>query len=437
MKAAAADTGQQRTGGHIAFLSRLDAFLDARRRVSEPCGLVIVQLSNLQRINTTAGYSAGQLLTRNFAAALRGILRERDWLMVLSDDRFAVVLDGIRNAGHLVLAANRFSTIATELALPDGAAAGLETQAGAALYPQHGNSAELLLRHSELAAEAARREQSSFAVYRPEDSRELTEDWDLETELRAGLENSEFYMCYQPQIDVRSMLPCGAEALLRWENPRCGPVSPERFIAVAERSEVIDAISKFTLHSAARDIGEWRSDPHKLTVAINLSPGTIEVGSVLSNFERVAAIWGTELDRFTAEVTENGIISTGGAALAVLQTLRDAGIRVSIDDFGTGNSSLAYFKDIPADEVKIDKSFIMAMLDNDANSKLVRSIIDLAHGFDLQVVAEGVETAECVDALRDFGCDILQGYYFSRPLRQQDFIEYLQSARASAASSPA
>lgn len=430
MKAAAAETGAHRTSGHIAFLNRLDGFLAARPRAGEPCGLIVVHLSNLQRINTTNGYRAGQALSHNFVAALRRILRDRDWLLPLSDDRFGVVLDGIRNAGHLVLAANRFAGIGAELGLPEGASAGLETHAGAALYPEHGDSAELLLRHSELAVESARREQSAFAIYRPEDTRQLTDDWDLESELRIGLENSEFHLCYQPKIDSQSMRPCGGEALLRWDNPRCGPVSPERFVAVSERSELIDALTKFTLHSAARDAALWPAEQHPLNIAVNLSPATIEHGSILSSFQRVAAIWGTELRRFTAEVTENGIIATGGAALDVLESLREAGVRVSIDDFGTGNSSLAYFKDIPADEVKIDKSFVLAMLENDANSRLVRSIIDLAHSFDLQVVAEGVENAECVDALHKLGCDIFQGYFFSKPLRQQQFVDYLRGGQS-------
>jgi EAL domain-containing protein (putative c-di-GMP-specific phosphodiesterase class I) len=328
--------------------------------------------------------------------------------------------------------------IAAELATPEDNGAGLDACAGAALFPQHGNSAELLLRHSELAVEAARREQAAFALYRPEDTRELTEEWDLEAELRSAIENSELHLCYQLKIAAQTLAPCGAEALLRWNSPQRGPVSPERFIAVAERSELIDLLSDFTLHSAARDAAEWPPGDHPLHIAVNAAPTTLEYGDVLGCVRRVAAIWGIDLQRFTVEITENGIVAAGGSALQVLQNLREAGVRVSIDDFGTGHSSLAYFKDIPADEIKIDKSFILGMDGDDRNRRLVRSIIDLAHAFDMTVVAEGVETAQATETLRQLGCDVLQGYHFSEPVVQEQLLKYLkEQGRARLASTPA
>lgn len=423
MTVAGAETLSTRTTGHVAFLRRLHEFLAARRRQGEHRGLVVIHLANLDRINTTAGYRSGQALYRRFASGLRDLLRENDWLAPLSDDRLGLVLDGVRNAGHLMLAATRVARIAADVAMPDQDAIGLEILSGAALYPQHGNSAELLLRNSELALETARRERTAFALYRPEDTRGLTEEWDLESELRTAIEKSELYLCYQPKIDTRTMTPCGAEALMRWNNAQRGLVSPERFIRVAEGSELIDTLSDFTLHSAARDAARWPLEPRPLNIAVNVSPATIEHGDVLSCIRRAAAIWGIGIERFTVEVTENGIIATGGAALDVLRQLRDAGVRVSIDDFGTGNSSLAYFRDIPADEVKIDKSFILSMTDG-RSRRLVKSIIDLAHGVDLAVVAEGVETAEAADTLRQQGCDVLQGYYFSKPVPQRQLLDY-------------
>jgi len=217
---------------------------------------------------------------------------------------------------------------------------------------------------------------------------------------------------------------------MRWFSPSLGQVSTERFIQIIEETDHIDALTNFALHSAARDLSEWAACAPELTVAVNLAPKVIEHGNIVSSFKHVAAIWGVSLDRFTAEVTENGIMSTAGAALDVLQALRDEGIRVSIDDFGTGNSSLAYFKDIPADEVKIDKSFVFKMLEDDSNHRLVKTIIDLAHSFDLKVVAEGVETADCVSELQKLGCDVLQGYYFAKPMPEREFFEYLKNNAA-------
>ncbi len=427
MTAAVADLVPALTSsGHTLFLDRLDRYLRSRLHGAGSCGLIVVHVRNFGRINTGAGYGTGQRLMHEFGIALQGILRENDWLMPLSGDRVGIVLDGIRNIGHMVLAATRIDRIAAEIVTGGHSGTCFEIRMGVALFPDDGDSAELLLRHGEMAVETAAKEQTAFAVFRPESTTRIIADWDLETELRPGLQNSEFHLCYQPKLDARTLRPCGGEALLRWANPRIGAVSPDRFIVAAERTGMIDELTTFCLHSAARDAAEWRAHGHELTVAVNLSPIVIEKGNIVSTIEHVAAIWGIGMDQFTAEVTENGIISTAGTALGVLHELREAGVRVSIDDFGTGNSSLAYFKDIPANEVKIDKSFVFAMLDDNASHRLVRSIIDLAHSFNLEVVAEGVENETCAENLRRYGCDVLQGFLYSKPLSQADFLDYLQ-----------
>jgi EAL domain-containing protein (putative c-di-GMP-specific phosphodiesterase class I) len=360
-----------------------------------------------------------------FAEELGKILRGDDWMAQLTADRYAIVLGRVRNAGHVMLAANKIVQIAAGFAVPEGCNLVLEVRAGAALFPAQGQRSDLLLRNAELAVEAAARGKVTFALYEPEVFEEMTNDWDLEAELGPALDNGEFEMFYQPKIDAASLLPCGAEALMRWHNPRHGNISPDRFIALAENTDFIDALTSFALHAAARAASEWGPGHEALGVAVNLSPSIINRGNVVSSFEQVSAIWGIGMGRFTAEVTENGVLATGPAALRVLNDLRDAGVRVSIDDFGTGNSSLAYFKNLPADELKIDKSFVFAMLENDANSRMVKTIIDLAHGFNLKVVAEGVENPECVERLQELGCDVLQGYHFSRPVSQEQFLRYL------------
>jgi EAL domain-containing protein (putative c-di-GMP-specific phosphodiesterase class I)/GGDEF domain-containing protein len=420
------------TGGYLAFLRELPRFLEAAGAKAEPCSLIIVHLSNLNRINRAAGYPVGQRMSSALAGELRKMLRGDDWMAPLAVDRYAIVLGRVRNAGHVMLAANRISRIAAGLPVPDGSNLTLEVRAGAALFPEHGEKGDLLLRNAELAVEAAAQGKVDFALYEAEVFQDMTGDWDLEADIRPGLENGEFEMFYQPKIDASTLLPCGAEALMRWRSPRHGYVPPDRFIALAENSDCIDALTSFALHGAARTAMEWGPDHRSLSVAVNLSPSTINRGNVLSSFEQAAAIWGIGMERFTAEVTENGIIATGGAALRVLDDLRSAGVRVSIDDFGTGNSSLAYFKDLPADELKIDKSFVFAMLENDANFRMVKTIIDLAHGFDRKVVAEGVENAECVERLQQLGCDVLQGYHFSRPVSEEGFRRYLDRCRGSA-----
>lgn len=411
--------------GYVTFLDCLAGYLGEQAEREDLAALLIVQLCNLSRINTTAGYRTGHELRRAFAGSVEDILRGDDWMMPLTEDRLAVVLDRVRNTGHLTLAANRISRLAERVEGTDGPGPTLEVRVGAALFPEHGRSAEKLLRCSELAVELAALQKTGNAIYRPEVSKLVIDTWGLETQLRTALDNDELAVVYQPKVLASTRRPCGAEALLRWHNAALGAVPPAEFIPVAEASETIDALTSFALHSAARDAAAWPSAAGELSIAVNLSPAVLERGDILASFEHVAAIWGLRLERFTAEVTENGIVSTAGRALEVLDDLRRAGIRVSIDDFGTGNSSLAYFRDIPADEVKIDKSFVAAMSESPSNASLVRTIIDLAHGFGLQVVAEGVESAESADRLQALGCDVLQGYRFAKPLPQDEFLRWL------------
>lgn len=414
-------------GGYLPFLRRLQVDLRKGRQAGRTRGLLIVHVSNLNRIHTSAGYGSGQRLADRCGAELETVLRDCDWLMRLADDRYAVMLDRVRNSGHIMLAANRIAQIAADLPAATGSSAVPELRIGAAIFPEHGNTAELLLRSAELAVETAARENASFALYKPEVSRQLTDDWDMESELANGIGNDEFELHYQPLIDARTLEPCGAEALLRWHNRRFGQVPPDRFIPLAEATGHIEALTSFAVHWAARDARDWGCELPNLPVSVNLSPAVIERGDIVTRFEQAAAIWGIGMDRFTAEVTENGIISTAGAALRVLKELREAGVRVAIDDFGTGNSSLAYFKDIPADVLKIDKSFVFAMLDDGPNDQLIRTIIDLAHGFGLKVVAEGVEDERRVERLQEFGCDVLQGYHYSKPLPRREFTTWLQA----------
>jgi diguanylate cyclase (GGDEF)-like protein len=411
--------------GYVTFLDCLAGYLGGRAGGEELSALLIVQLCNLNRINTSAGYQAGHELRRTFAASVENILRGDDWMMPLTEDRFAVVLDRVRNAGHLLLAASRISRLAAEHNATEGSGPALEIRVGASLFPEHARSAEALLRCAELALEMATLEKSASALYRPDASKLVTDNWRYESELRTALDNDEIFVVYQPKVDAVTRKPCGAETLLRWQNPSLGDVSPAQFIPVAEASDRIDALTSFALQSAARDAASWPHTGKPLSVAVNLSPVLIESGDVVAMFEHAAAIWGIGLDRLVAEVTESGIVSTAGRGIEVLTALRAAGVRVSIDDFGTGHSSLAYFKDIPADEVKIDKSFIAALAEGETNLRLVRTIIDLAHGFGLKVVAEGVETAAGADTLQAQGCDVLQGYWFSPPLPRDAFLRWL------------
>lgn len=421
--AAAAPSLVSPSRSYLGFLESLDARLAARASAGKHCGLLIVEVHNLQQINSSAGYRQGYRLCQQFGGQLKKLLRPNDWLWLLAPDRFALVLEQVQGSGHLLLAANRVAHLAGELGIPEKPHLAADIRTGAAVFPEHGADAETLLRHAEWGLATAVLRQLTFAVYEP-DAGGLADDWELEKELELGLENGEYELHYQPKIEAQSLAACGAEALMRWHNPRRGAVSPERFIKIAEKTGQIDALLNFALHTSARAMSGWSQGLSDFSIAVNVSPYVLERGNVAAAFRHVTALWGVPQKRYVVEVTESGLVQAGGRALESLAELREAGMRVSIDDFGTGNSSLAYLKDVPADEVKIDRQFISSMLVNEANLRLVKTIIDLAHGLGLSVVAEGVESGDCVRHLQEFGCDVLQGFHFSKPLRDTDFVSW-------------
>jgi EAL domain-containing protein (putative c-di-GMP-specific phosphodiesterase class I)/GGDEF domain-containing protein len=415
--------------GYAIFLDGLAGYLADR---DDPAGLLVVQLTNLDRIDAVAGPGAGHSLGGVFAARLEQTLRRNDWMLALAGDRLAVVLDGVRHAGQLLRAAHRISRLAAELRMPEPGPA-LEVRVGAALFPEHARSAEQLLKGAERAVELAAVQRSSSRIHRLEAPEPVADPWELEAALGTALEAVELSVVYQPQVDAATRRPCGAEALLRWRHPKLGAVPPGQFIPVAESTGLIAAFTRFVLDSAARDAAAWAAAGTPLPVAVNVSPVLLEHGDLVASFEQAAAARGLGLDCFVAEVTESDVVWSADRGRETLAALRAAGMRVSIDDFGTGQLSLADFEDIPADQVKIDRSFVAALLDGEPNTRLVRTTIELVHGFGLEVVAEGVERDECADCLEALGCDVLQGFRFSAPLAREAFKRWVAEAAAAPA----
>jgi len=246
----------------------------------------------------------------------------------------------------------------------------------------------------------------------------------LENEIEAALERGEISMFYQPKLSAADRRPIGAEALMRWSSPSRGFVPPDVFIPVADGTGRMESLTWFGINAALRQLNEWPDRWGPLSVAVNVTPSLVEQADLEELLNSVKGLWDVPADQITIEVTENALMRPD-ESFAPLNALRETGARVSIDDFGTGYSSMAYFNSIPADELKIDKSFVTNMLEDGGYERVVRTIINLAHDFGLQVTAEGVEDHETADALAALGCDFLQGYYFSRPLPQPEFIAWL------------
>ena len=413
------------TGRHAHFLRDLHrAMLDCEA-AGNMLALIAVQIDQLERVAGTLGHAASATLAAEFCGRVRPTLRDSDNLLQVGDRRFYLILQAPRNQGHAELAANKLARIGKGPFQIHNLSLKLETVIGMAMYPEHASEVEELVRRADQALATAREENVAFCVYSDSNTREMRSIWQVEHELDRALQESEFELYYQPKIDLRTRVPCGAEALIRWNNPARGLLSPNMFLPLAERAGKLEAITWFVLDVAQRQRCEWPERWGELPVSVNIPPSVLDGGHLIEYIKTSLPIWGSKTSHLILEVTEDAIVKNPQQSFAALAKLRGEGVRVSIDDFGTGYSSLSYFKDIPADELKIDMSFIRNLSRDPGNQHIVRAVINLAHTFNFRVVAEGVEREEDLAVLLQMGCDIGQGYLFSRPQAQADFMRWL------------
>ncbi len=412
-----------------AFLATLYDAVDGARRDKRVLGLIVLQLDNMNRINTSLGYGAGESLLTKTAKRLTENIQPHDQAVRIGTRKFAILLTSLMNEGHALLAANKITRAAREPVELNGSRTSVDFSMGISVFPDHADDAEGLLQRAELALAKAEQSRTPYHMYSPGKTREVAALWGLEHELDAALEMADFYVHYQPKLRLRDMKPVGAEALIRWKSQMRGEVPPAVFIPVADETGRIRPLTQLVLSHALRNASDWPLDYGPLSVAINATPNVLQDTDLVNVIEDAVAIWGTDAGKLVIEVTEGAVMTDPKTSFEVLQRLRDLGIQISIDDFGTGYSSLAYFKNIPADELKIDRSFVASMLEDEADQRIVQSVIDLAHNFELGVVAEGVETLEQLELLLSMGCDSAQGFLFSRPLPHADFSRWIDKYR--------
>ena len=412
-----------------AFLLDLDKAISRCNSENQAVGLLVVQVEQLEKVEGAFGYEKIQTLLDEFCVRMKSLLRDRDRFMLIGDRKFCFVLSEIMNEGHAILAASKIARLTDQPCLIDGHAVKLEASVGIAVYPNHASNAEDLARRADHALVAAQEEGTPYEIYADGSTMKMATLWQIESELGRAIEQTELELYYQPKISLQTGRPCGAEALMRWNHPTRGLILPDVFIPVADRTGNLEAMTWYAINTALRQQSEWSDLWGKLSVAINLSAGVLKSEQLTITIQDAAKIWGSDPQHLTLEITEDALITDPEKCFAILRQLRSEGIQISIDDFGTGYSSMAHFRDMPADELKIDKSFVLNMLNDERDRQIVRTSIDLAHTFDFSVVAEGVETAAILNDLINMNCDIAQGFLYAKALPQQDFIRWLERYR--------
>lgn len=396
------------------------------RQVVQACeqrtsmALLVVDIEGFVQINGVHGFKVGDEVLVHLARQLQALARRQDYVARIGDNRFAVVLTRMMNRGHVELAVQKLFRLLDVPLQASSVRLHIPVTVGIAMCPLHASHSEFLLRRAEAALLRARRAgvRHLFAPDAPTDL-DISDLWDLEMQLGGAVERGEMQLHYQPKIRVRDGQPLGAEALMRWNSMSRGAVSPAVFIPVAERIGQIKKLTLWALNSALRQAARWPAERIPRCVSVNL-PGMLAAHADLPELVQDALqLWSGNDVQLTLEITEGSLMDPANA-FPVLERIRALGVRISIDDFGTGYSCLSYFRNIPADELKIDRSFVSGLLTDAANADIVRLIVELAHRFGLSVAAEGVEDAATFERLRELGCDAVQGYLFGRPMAATD-----------------
>ncbi|WP_439887682.1 bifunctional diguanylate cyclase/phosphodiesterase [Pseudomonas sp. MBLB4123] len=392
-----------------------DAIARARQE-HRPLGLLQLEVGSNQEINDTLGYREGDRLQQAIAARLVQAVGPRMPVARIGEKEYAVLMPSGGAEQATQLAQQILEALYEPIDL-SGLYLDARASIGIALYPGHGTETDALLRRAGSALDRAKRSGAGYALFHDEQERACAQHLTLMSDLRRAIDANQLRLHYQPQLQIATNKVCGTEALLRWQHPQRGLLAPNQFIQLAESSGLITPLTYWVLDNALSQGYAWREEGDSRPISVNLSARDLRDPKLVERIRGAFATWGAAPDWIEFELTESALMDDPSTALETLVQLKKFDTRLTIDDFGTGYSSLAYLQRLPVDALKIDQSFVAGMLsDDDDSAKIVRSIVELAHNLDLEVVAEGVENQETLTRLGNFGCDIAQGFRICRPL---------------------
>lgn len=386
--------------------------------------VMIMDLDRFQEINDTLGHHNGDSVLIAIAKRLAGASDGR-LVARLGGDEFAVLLEAVKDRDEAVHFAERLlATFSDQVTLGD-LTLDVRASVGVALFPEHGNDADSLMQRADIAMYVAKAGKRGYEVYSPQADRYAPERLALIADLHRAVNGTGLFLTYQPKIDLKRGRISGVEALLRWQHPTRGLIQPDSFIPLAEHTGLIKDLTLWVLDAALAQSHAWRGEGVDLGIAVNLSVRNLLDLELPGQVARLLEKWHVPASGLELEITETTLMEDPDRASAVIAQLSALGLRISIDDFGTGYSSLVFLKQLPVQEIKIDKSFVLNMLADEGDSAIVRSIIDLAKNLGLDVVAEGVETEGIMQELARRGCTTAQGFFISRPVSPDRLTEWL------------
>lgn len=415
----------------VAAKNLFESFVSSSGLHNHTVALLYIDLDGFKAINDTLGHEMGDKVLQRVAERIRSITRTNDVLCRQGGDEFLLILPSIRNIGAINGYLERLMGVfKTSLEIEDHDLS-VGASIGIALYPQHGENFETLLQHADMAMYQAKSNgKNSYSFYSRQQNRQLLGQYKLQNDIRKALDRQEFILNYQPKIDLKTRQIVGVEALIRWNHPKQGRISPIDFIPIAENTGLIIPMGEWIIHEACRQAAQWHAKGLKLNMAVNISGIQFKRGNLDQMISNVLVKSGLPPHYLELEFTESVMMHDADQTMKKIHDIKNLGVVLSIDDFGTGYSSLAYLKRFAVDKLKIDQSFIRDLALNTEDAVIVDTIIQMAKNLNLRTIAEGVESAEALNALEVCGCDEVQGYHFAKPMGKDELEQYCRDSVA-------
>jgi diguanylate cyclase (GGDEF)-like protein len=427
------------TGLHnrAAFNDAADSYLSSEEAKSSQTVIMLVDLNHFKKINDTMGHHAGDDVLVQIASRLVGSLPVGSHVARLGGDEFAVLVPGITSEMHAMEVAGSLRSAIQEPVHVGDVSFGLDAAIGLSFAPLHGTERHTLLKCADIAMYAAKERRSTpIAVFDPSQQKWTEREVALLEDLRHAIDGEQLEIAYQPKTSLQDGKVYGVEALCRWTHPALGMIRPDEFIGIAEQAGLIDTLTEFMIRGSLKQCRAWLDDGLQIGMAVNIPAQSLSDPSLPSRVAAHARAANVPHRLLTLEVTESALMEDARTSRAVMTELRNLGFRVSIDDFGTGYSSLAYLHTLPVDELKIDRAFVQRIGHDKTSAQIVHVIVELARTFGLQTVAEGIESDEIHNALRDLGVDLGQGFLMAKPATAAQLAGYLRSGYVSKAAAP-
>lgn len=407
---------------------RSEQVIATAKRNNSKSAVLFIDLDGFKEINDSLGHSTGDAMLKSVASRLKECIRESDILSRQGGDEFLIILSDVRDENDGAAVAGKILEVLEHPFEVNNHTLSASGSIGIALYPDHGETFETLLQNADTAMyKAKERGKNDYCFYTQRMAHNKIGQFKIQNDLKSGLDNAQFVLFYQPQIDLATKRIIGAEALIRWKHPQLGMIPPMNFIPVAENCGLIVQIGQWVIEESCRQAAYWHQSGIGITVAVNISAMQFKRGNLEEVVRNALLSSNIDPENLELELTESIIMHDTDNTLQTVRNLKSLGIQLSIDDFGTGYSSLSYLKRFAVDKLKIDQSFVRDILQDKEDAAIVKTIIQMAKNLNLKTIAEGVENQTVLSVIQDFGCDEVQGYHFAKPMEASEFEAYYMS----------